>query len=270
MRVFFIGDIVGQAGVKKLSKHLPEMKKKYGIHFCVANGENAAGGLGITPLLAKEIFSAGVDAITLGNHTFSKYDIYSFLEKESKILRPWNLGDHVYGRGFQIFQVQQEKILLVNLQGQVFMQTPSSPFHYIDKIDKIKKEHGIKIVLVDFHAEATSEKIALAHALDGKISALVGTHTHIQTADERILPLGTAYLTDLGMTGPWHSVLGMDVEVALQRFQKHLPARYEISKEAACLSGFFVDISLLDGRAVQVARYLDRPDYKADILWVKK
>lgn len=270
MRVFFIGDVVGQAGIRKIEKNLPELKKKYGIHFCVANGENAAAGLGITPQLASDLFRAGVDAITLGNHSFSKYDIFRYFEKEERIIRPWNLGAHTPGRGYQVFEVNQQKILLVNLQGQVFMQTPSSPFDAIEELEKIKKQCGAKIVLVDFHAEATSEKLGMAYALDGKVSAIVGTHTHVQTADERILPLGTAYITDLGMTGPWQSVLGMDVEVALHRFQKHLPARYEISKEEACLCGLLVDISNLDGKAIQVARYLDRPFYKSELVWVKK
>lgn len=270
MRVFFIGDVVGQSGIRKIEKNLPNLKKKYGIHFCVANGENAAGGLGITPQLASDLFRAGVDAITLGNHSFSKHDIFHYFEKESRIIRPWNFGQHTPGRGYQIFEIQQQKILLMNLQGQVFLQTPSSPFDAIEQLEKIKKEHQCKIVLVDFHAEATSEKLSMAYALDGKISALVGTHTHVQTSDERILPSGTAYITDLGMTGPWQSVLGMDKLVALQRFQKHLPARYEISKEESCLCGLLVDINALDGKAVQVARYLDRPGYKSELVWIKQ
>ena len=207
--ILFIADIIGTPGLKIIKKSLPIIKKKYLIDFCLANGENGAGGKGLSEEIANEYFRNGIDIITSGNHIFENYKIHRMLDKGDKILRPLNYPKGVIGKGSSIYRVFNDlNIGVINIQGRTFMYNIDCPFRIaIDEIDKMKRV--TPIIIVDFHSEATAEKLAMAWYLDGKVSAVIGTHTHVQTNDEQILPKGTAYITDVGMTGPFDSVIGM-------------------------------------------------------------
>ena len=232
--ILAVGDVVGACGVKHLSRCLRSLKKRKSIHFTVVNGENAAM-VGLTPNDAEDIFAAGADVITLGNHTFGKMQIRGYLDDCPYILRPANLLPSLPGRGFGTFETKIGPVGIVNLLGRCNLDfRPDNPFRVIDKV--LKELDGLP-VLLDFHAEATSEKLAMAYYLDGKISAQWGTHTHVQTADEQILPKGTGYLTDLGMTGPVHSVIGVKPEQSIANFRGELTSRYEPAAGPCMLAG---------------------------------
>ena len=232
--ILAVGDVVGACGVKHLSRCLRSLKKRKSIHFTVVNGENAAM-VGLTPNDAEDIFAAGADVITLGNHTFGKMQIRDYLDDCPYILRPANLLPSLPGRGFGTFETKIGPVGIVNLLGRCNLDfRPDNPFRVIDKV--LKELDGLP-VLLDFHAEATSEKLAMAYYLDGKISAQWGTHTHVQTADEQILPKGTGYLTDLGMTGPVHSVIGVKPEQSIANFRGELTSRYEPAAGPCMLAG---------------------------------
>lgn len=238
MKILTVGDIVGNNGITYLNKIVPDLKQKENIDFIIVNGENAAEGMGITEKNFKDILSCGTDVVTMGNHTWGKKDIFNFID-HPKLIRPANYSEGVVGKGYIITECKGKKIAVINLIGRVDMNVLSeNPFTVANNIiNKIK--NNVDIIVVDFHAEATAEKIAMANYLDGKVTIIFGTHTHVQTADERILPKGTAYITDIGMTGPLNSVIGMDVKASIKRFETSLPERYKIaegkSKFNACI-----------------------------------
>ena len=251
LRVMAVGDVVGTPGLCCLEKHLRGLKKLHGIDFCVVNGENASG-VGLTPQQAERIFSAGADVITLGNHTWNRREICPYLDECGYILRPANFQPSLPGRGWGVFETSAGPVAVVNLIGRCNMDFgPDNPFRVVDKI---LKDVGKMPVFVDFHAEATSEKLAMAYYLDGKISALWGTHTHVPTADEQILPEGTGYQTDLGMTGPVRSVIGVKPEQSIAMFRGELTSRYEVAPGACKLCGAVFTVDAGTGKCTGVER----------------
>lgn len=260
MKLLFIGDIVGQPGRRAVKELLPKLRERHGLDFVVANGENSAGGSGITPKTAEEIFSAGVDVITTGDHLWDQKEVMELLANERRFLRPLNYPPGTPGQGSAIFEPQHSKpgaqpisIAVLNLQGRTFMPPLENPF--LAGLEEIKKlRERAKIIFVDFHAEATSEKIAFARMLDGQVSAVVGTHTHVQTADEQVFPGGTAYLTDAGFTGPQESVLGREIAPIIQRFLTSMPQRFEVAKERIVLHGALIDIDEITGKSRGIQR----------------
>ncbi len=254
MKILFIGDIVGSPGRGAVKGLLPVLQKEYQLDFVVANAENAAGGSGITPPIARELFEAGVNVLTSGDHIWKKREIFEIIDKEERILRPLNFPAGVPGRGACLYKAKNgSPIGVVNVNGRVFMEALECPFKSTRQaIEELSKE--AKIIIVDIHAEATSEKVALGWYLDGKASAVLGTHTHVQTADERILPGGCAYISDVGMTGPLDSVIGRRIEDVLERFITGVPVRFEIAQENIQLQGAVLDIDDGTGKANSIVR----------------
>ncbi len=230
MNILFIGDIVGRPGRTHLKNNLDFVKSKYKIDFVIANGENASGGLGITEESYRELISLGIDVITLGNHAWSKRDTAEFIVGKNDIIKPANFSSLTPGKGYTIIEKNRKRVCVINLSGRVFLDGCDCPFRTADRILEEVKGKADYIV-VDIHAEATSEKIALGHYLNGRVTAVIGTHTHVQTADEQILSEGTAYITDAGMTGPHDGVLGMDKKIILKKFLDGMPAKFEVAKE---------------------------------------
>lgn len=253
MRILFIGDIVGNPGRKVSKQLIKSLKKEMSIDFCVANCENAAGGSGITYVVAQELYKYGIDAITLGNHTWSKREVVNFIDSDSRIVRPANYPADLPGRGSAIINGENNKIGIVNVMGRVYMDSIDCPFKAADKEIQYLKSF-VKVILVDMHAEATSEKSALAWYLDGRVSCVLGTHTHVQTADERILPCGTAYITDVGMTGPYDGVLGVDRDIIIQKFLTHMPRRFQVAKGTVQFNAVVLDIDETTGKTVDIKR----------------
>lgn len=224
MNILAIGDVVGKEGCDFLRKHLPALKKLYDINLCIVNGENSAQNNGITPATAEHIFASGADVITTGNHVFRHKEIFDYLDENSRILRPANYPDSAPGKGYCIVDTGRVQVCVINLMGTVFMDSLDNPFH---KIDHILNEIGPDCIpILDFHAEATSEKKAMGFYLDGRASIVFGTHTHVQTNDDQVLPKGTGYITDLGMTGPQVSVLGVEPDCTIRRFVTKMPVRF--------------------------------------------
>jgi metallophosphoesterase (TIGR00282 family) len=254
MRILFIGDIVGKAGRQAIDGVLGKVIADHKIEFTIANGENAAGGMGITPSIAIEILDQGVDVLTSGNHIWAKKEIVPFLDEELRILRPANYPPGVPGRGSGVLHsANGEKVGILNLEGRVFMKHLDCPFRTGEKqVELLRKEANI--IIVDFHAEATSEKMAMGWFLNGKVSAVLGTHTHVQTSDERILDEGTAYISDVGMTGPMNSVIGIRKEIALERLLTQIPWKFDVAKEAIELQGVVVDVDSKTGKAKDIKR----------------
>jgi hypothetical protein len=254
MRILFIGDIIGKAGRQALQGVLKKIIAEYKIEFTIANGENAAGGMGITPPIALEILNQGVEVLTSGNHIWAKKEIFPFLDEESRILRPANYPPNVPGRGSGIFHSNNgQKVGVLNLEGRVFMKHLDCPFRIGEReIEKMNKE--TPIIIVDFHAEATSEKMAMGWFLNGKVSAVLGTHTHVQTSDERTLSEGTAYITDVGMTGPLDSVIGIRKEIALERLLTQIPWKFDVAKEEIELQGVVIDVDSKTGKSENIQR----------------
>lgn len=256
--MLFIGDVVGEPGRRAVTTLLPKLREQRGADFVVANGENSAGGSGITPKTAEEIFSAGVDVITSGDHLWDQKDVMVLLAEERRFLRPMNYPAGVPGRGSGVFEIKNSngrgQVAVLNLQGRVFMQPPvENPFLIVaDELKRLREQ--TKIIFVDFHAEATSEKIAFARMLDGQASAVAGTHTHVQTADEQIFPGGTAYLSDAGFTGPHESVLGREIEPVIKKFLTAMPQRFEVAKNRILLQGALIEIDECTGKALQIQR----------------
>lgn len=242
LKILFIGDIVGQPGRRIIKAFLKEIINSEMINLVIANGENAAGGFGLTYDISQELLNLGIDVITLGNHTWDNRDIYNVLERERRVIRPLNYPYGTPGEGFYITETMQGvPVGVINLLGQVFLDPLSCPFHIIDEyLELIHKK--AKIVIVDIHAEATSEKMALGWYLDGKVTAVIGTHTHIPTADERLLPKGTGYITDVGMTGPIDSVLGINPELVITRFLTKRPIRFEVAGGPVQLNGVVLEV----------------------------
>ena len=254
MNILLIADIVGKPGRWAVSQILPEFKKVQQIDFTIANVENAAGGFGLTKEIAQKIRHYGVDCLTSGNHIWDRKDILPYLNESLRILRPANYPPDVPGRGSAIFDLENDfKIGVMNIQGRVYIKEIDCPFRIADReIEMLKRE--TKIIIVDLHAEATSEKIALGWYLDGKVSAILGTHTHVQTADEMILPRGTAYITDVGMTGAHDSVIGINKEDAIARFLTQIPRRFTVAKNDIKFCGALVKIDPDSGKALSIER----------------
>lgn len=254
MKILFIGDIVGSPGREAIKKLVPLLKQELGIDFVIANAENASGGSGVTAKVADDLFSSQVDVITSGDHIWKKVEIFELINQEERILRPLNYPSGAPGRGAAIFKTKNGiKVGVINVNGRVFMDALDCPFKTaMAACEELAKE--TKIIIVDIHAEATSEKVALGWYLDGKVSAVLGTHTHIQTADEKILPKGTAYLTDAGMTGPYDSVIGRRVEDVLTRFLSLIPVRFEVAQDNIQMHGVLVEIDEKTGKAISILR----------------
>ncbi len=250
LRVLFVGDVIGRPGRRTLRELLPQLRKELDINLVIANGENAAGGFGLTRSVVEEILGVGVDVITTGNHVWDKKEVMELLRSdEYPILRPYNYPSRVPGRGYLIL----DSIVVVNLQGRIFMDPIDCPFTCMEEILMLIASEN-KPIFVDFHAEATSEKLAFAYYFDGKVSAVVGTHTHVPTADERVLPNGTAYITDVGMTGPMNSIIGMDPDKVIKRFLTGIPVKLEVAKGETVLQGVVVEIDLSSRRALSISR----------------
>ncbi|MCG1011790.1 TIGR00282 family metallophosphoesterase [Tepidanaerobacter sp. GT38] len=253
LRILMIGDIVGRPGRTIIREKLLNIKNKYEADFVIANGENAAGGNGITEKIAQELFISGIDFLTMGNHIWDNKDVFNFIETENRMIRPANYPSTAPGKGYQIVQTGKGMIGILNISGRTFMPPLDCPFRTADEIIQ-KISRVTNIIIVDFHAEATSEKIAMGWYLDGKVTLVAGTHTHVQTADEKILPNGTAYITDIGMTGPVDSVLGIDKESVINKFITQLPVRFEVAKGPAELNGILVEVNELTGKAIAIYR----------------
>ncbi len=242
MKVLVVGDLVGNIGLKKFEKEYKLLKEKEKIDFCIVNAENVAEGMGITEKAFNKLLELNVDCITMGNHTWAKKDIFNFIDNP-KLIRPANYSENNPGKGYQIFHCKDKKIAVINLIGRVTMSVLSeNPFIVADEIVR-KVKNQVDIIIIDFHAEATAEKLALAYYLDGKVSIIYGTHTHVQTADETIMKNGTAYITDVGMTGPKESVIGMDKDVSIKRFLTSLPERYKIADGEAKMNSCIFEIN---------------------------
>ncbi|MEW6410202.1 MAG: TIGR00282 family metallophosphoesterase [Nitrospirota bacterium] len=254
MKIFFIGDIVGEAGRKAVSQWLDKIIDRYNIDLVIANGENAAGGFGLTSKIIEDLFSQGIHVITTGNHVWDKKELISCIANEKRLLRPANYPDGVPGNGSAVIETSLgEKAVIINLMGRVFMLPIDCPFRKAE--EKITELKAITpVIIVDFHAEATSEKVAMGWHLDGKVSAVIGTHTHIQTADEKILPRGTAYITDIGMTGPAYSVIGIKKDMIIDKFLTFMPKRFEMAKGPVQLEGVVFEVDSKTGKALNLQR----------------
>ena len=259
MNILCIGDIVGRPGREVLVKMLPGLRLRHAVDFVIANGENAAGGSGILPKHAQEMLAAGVDAITLGDHVWDKKDICPYLEQEPRILRPANFPDGAPGRGWMVIaSASGVKVAVINLLGRSFMRyNINCPFRALD--GALKDIAGqTPVVIVDMHAETTSEKVAIGHYADGRVSCVFGTHTHVQTADERILSKGTAYITDLGMSGPDDSVIGQNKERIIERFLTSMPQKFEVAASEATVHGIIISVDEKTGHASRITRFAQR------------
>ena len=253
MKILTIGDIVGENGVKKVKAELPKIRAEYDIDFVIVNAENSAGGMGITKKIFDDLLNLNVDVITMGNHTWGKKDIFSFIDNP-KLLRPANYSKGVVGKGIGLYKCMDKKICVIDLIGRTDMNVLSdNPFTKVESlIKKVKDE--CDMIFVEFHAEATAEKIAMANFLDGRVTAVYGTHTHVQTADDTILENGTAYITDIGMTGPINSVIGMDREASIKRFVTSLPERYKLADGKCMLNACIFNINDEDCRVMSIER----------------
>jgi metallophosphoesterase (TIGR00282 family) len=252
LNIFFVGDINGKPGMTLISSLLKQYIQKYDIDFCAVNGENATEGKGIDEADAKALFELGVHVITTGNHLWDRWQAKALISKERNILRPLNYPKENPGNGFVLYDLKEKgHVGVINLQGRTYMQTIDDPFKAADwALSRIEKD--TKVILIDMHAEATAEKMALAWHLDGRVSAFVGTHTHIPTSDARILPKGTAYITDVGMSGPYDSVIGMKKEIAIRRFQFQTPYKFELAEHDVRMCAVFIQVDAESGKAVKI------------------
>ena len=241
MKILAVGDIVGEGGIQKLKTILPKIKQEEQIDFVITNGENAAGGMGITERNFRDILLAGTDVVTMGNHTWGKKDIFKFID-DPQIIRPANYTKGLPGKGYTIRKVKDKNIAVINLIGRVDVNVLSeNPFKLANElVEELKSQ--VDLIIIDFHAEATAEKIALGYYLDGKVTAIFGTHTHVQTADANILPNGTGYITDIGMTGPEHSVIGMDISASIKRLETTMPEKYRLAEGNCKLNGVIFEV----------------------------
>ena len=254
VRILFIGDVVGEPGRRAVRELVPELRERHRPDLVIANGENSAGGSGITAGTANEIFSAGVDVITSGDHLWDQKEVTVLLDTEKRFLRPFNYPAGTPGQGSAVFELPgKPPVAVLNLQGRTFMPLLENPF-ILARAEVERLRRVTKIIFVDMHAEATSEKIALARMLEGQVSAVVGTHTHVQTADEQIFPGGTAYLSDAGFTGPHESVLGREIEPVIKRFLTGMPQRFEVAKRRVLLQGALIEMDDANGKALNIER----------------
>lgn len=253
MRILFVGDIVGSPGRRAVQELVPRLVDRYLVDLVVANGENAAGGIGITPQVAEELLNLGVDVLTSGNHIWKHKEIVPYLEESERLLRPANYPPGTPGRGWTVVETAAgRRVAVLNLEGRVFMSPLECPFRTADRL-LAELPQNVVAVIVDFHAEATSEKQALGYYLDGRVSALIGTHTHVQTADERVFPGGTGYITDVGMTGPMNGVIGMKKEIILERFLSQRPQPFKVAAAQVQLQGVLLELTD-DGRCRSLTR----------------
>lgn len=254
MRILFLGDIVGAPGRNLIEENLSKLKEKYKPHIVIANGENAAGGRGINEKILKQFFSWGIHVVTMGNHTWDQKEVFDFIDNYKNLVRPANFPKGTPGVGYNVITFNEYKLAVINIQGRTFLPPLDCPFMTVSNIiDNLKKE--TPNIIIDFHAEATSEKQAMGWYLDGKVSAVVGTHTHVQTGDERILPKGTAYITDIGMVGPYDGILGMNREGVIEKFLTSLPQRFEVDKSGRWqINGVVIDINEKTGKAEHIER----------------
>ncbi|UOQ42989.1 TIGR00282 family metallophosphoesterase [Halobacillus salinarum] len=261
MRILFIGDVVGSPGREMVEEYLPKLKEKYQPAATIINGENAASGKGITEKIYRRFLECGAQAVTLGNHSWDKKEIFDFIDDADYLIRPANFPEGTPGSGMTFIKTPKAEIAVINLQGRTFLAPNDDPFRKIDDLIAQAKKRT-NVIFLDFHAEATSEKQAMGWYVDGRVSVNVGTHTHIQTADERILPAGTGYISDVGMTGPYDGILGMEREAVLKRFLTNLPVRFEVPKKGRTqLSGFLADVDERTGKAQKVERILINDDH---------
>lgn len=255
MKILCLGDVVGKPGRRAIEAFLPALKEEYSLDLVLVNAENAAGGSGLTSRIAKNLFNMGCDVLSLGDHVWDQKELEEYLKDSEKVVRPANFPEDIPGKGWCIVETSSgKKVGIINILGRVFMRySLNCPFRTVAKIvAEIKKETNI--IVVDMHAEATSEKVAMGHFVDGTVSAVVGTHTHIQTADETVLPKGTAYITDLGMVGPYDSVIGQDKEKIIERFLKCMPIKFQVAEKDVKLCGVVIDVDDKTGLANNVVR----------------
>jgi metallophosphoesterase (TIGR00282 family) len=254
VKILFIGDIIGEPGRKTVARHVPKLVRERGVDCVIANAENAAGGFGITPDVARELFSVGVHVITSGNHIWDKKEIIDYIKDEPRLLRPANYPKGAPGKGSVVVTLASgEKVGVMQLMGRVAMPTLDCPFRVGQhEVEILRRE--VRTVIVDMHAEATSEKMAMGWFLDGEVSGVFGTHTHVQTADERILPKGTAYLTDVGMVGPTESVIGIKKEIAIEKFLSQMPRRFEVAPGPCVFSAVLFEVDTAMGKALSIER----------------
>ncbi len=252
MRLLFLGDVVGQGGCDFLMKKLPEYKRKNSIDICIANGENSAQGNGVSKNSVENMLDSGVDFITLGNHTFRRPEIMDFLDEDVPVIRPYNYPVGASGKGVGIIDKGRYRVAVINMLGTAYLEPLGNPFSEIDKA--LNETDGCKIILLDFHAEATAEKRAMGFYLDGRVTAVLGTHTHVQTADEQLLPKGTAYITDAGMCGPVQSVLGIEPDLTIRKFKTNLPVKFENAGGEYALNGVIIEIDEKSGKAISIER----------------
>ncbi|MDQ0159023.1 TIGR00282 family metallophosphoesterase [Alkalibacillus salilacus] len=261
MKILFIGDIVGKPGRDALQQQLTQLKRQHRADFTIVNGENAAHGKGITKKIYHQILEWGADMVTLGNHAWDKKEIFDFIDDTDQLVRPANFPEGTPGKGMQYATIGKTKIAIINAQGRTFMNPIDDPFTVVDGLIEQAKRNA-HIIFVDFHAEATSEKQAMGWYLDGRASAVVGTHTHIQTSDNRILPNRTAYITDVGMTGPYNSILGVDKNAVIRKFKTGLPVKFDVPEtDQTVLSGVVIDVDQNTGEAKKIERILVNDDH---------
>ncbi len=253
IKILALGDVVGPGAVRSIKEKLWSIRRENGVCFAVVNGENSADSNGVDIKSAEALIRAGADVVTLGNHTFKRREIREYLDDNKNIIRPANFPDEVNGRGYTVIDTPQGRILVINLLGVTFMEPLGCPFHKIDAILKSQKDKYDYSIL-DFHAESTSEKIAMSHYIDGRVNIMFGTHTHVQTADERVMPKGTGYITDLGMCGADNSVLGIKKEKIIERFLTHFPVKFDIDTDDITLHGAIFSLDTDTGRCVDVQR----------------
>lgn len=259
MRILFVGDVVGSSGRQMIQEYVPKLKKKYSPTVTIINGENAAGGRGITEKIYRSFLEAGAQAVTLGNHAWDNREIFEFIDNAKYLVRPANFPEGTPGKGLIFLNCNGTEVAIINLQGRTFLPPLDCPFKKVDDLIAQAKKRT-SIIFIDFHAEATSEKQALGWYIDGRATAVVGTHTHVQTADNRILPNGTAYITDVGMTGPYDGILGMERGAVLKKFLTALPVRFEVAEGRTQLSAVLIDVNPSTGKASRIERILLNDD----------
>lgn len=255
LKILFVGDIVGNPGRKAAKAIIPGIRRDMAVDLCIANCENAAGGMGVTYAVTQELFGAGIDIITLGNHTWAKKEVFNFIDSDKRVIRPANYPQELPGMGSTTINTKKGTVGVLNLMGRVYMENIDCPFKAADR--EIQYLFNFtNLIVVDLHAEATSEKYAMAWHLDGRASCVLGTHTHVQTADERILHKGTGYITDVGMTGPYDGVIGVDKDIIIKRFLTSLPMKFEIAKGIVQFNAVVLDIDLKSGKTVSITRII--------------
>ena len=252
MRILFVGDITGEAGLEKARQELGRLRRQQQLDLIIVNGENAAERNGITEKQFQALRFAGADVITMGNHTWANSDIYQFIDREEALVRPYNYPAGTPGRGYTLVDLGRSQVAVINLLGNVYVSTLPSPFTMIDTLLENLQQQGVRHIIIDFHGEATSEKIAFARYVDGRVSAVLGTHTHVQTADACILPKGSAYISDVGMTGAIDSVLGVKTQLAVQQFMTQIPVRFQHAEGAARLCAVVVELDDKTGKAKEI------------------